>query len=152
MHEGQVPERVLPVHHRAQNLSRQSLQLRVGAVLERHLAYVVPNVEGRIVFPAGKANIEQRGHDSLEVAGNQRQLGFDKPDAILEGDLTVKHADTGHVEGHALAFKMEEYGVTPGKPVTALANLLMVLHASSPIHPLRDCLSQFTKENRDASF
>ena len=78
------------------------------------------DVEGWVVFPARKANIKRRGHHTLEVAGNQRQLRLDKLDASLERDLTLKHADTGHVEGHALAFEMEENGVTPGKAVTLL--------------------------------
>ncbi len=58
MHQGQIPERVLPVHHRAQNFSRERLQLCVGTMLERHLADVAADVEGGVVFPAGKADIQ----------------------------------------------------------------------------------------------
>src|SRR5579864_451798 len=129
MHQGHVPERVLTVHHRAQNLSCQRLQLRVGAVLERSLAYVVANVEGWVIFPAGQANIKERGHHTLEIAGNQRQFRFDKLDTSFEWDLALKHADTGHVEGHALAFEVEENRISPGKAVT----LLLALHRGSPI-------------------
>jgi hypothetical protein len=88
---------------------------------------MVADLKGRIVFPTGKANIQQWGYHPLEVAGNQRQLGFDQSDAILERDLAVKHADARHVERHALAFQMEENRVAPGK---ALA-LLLFLHDSS---------------------
>ncbi len=84
MHQGHVPERVLPVHHRAQNLPGKRLQLCFGTVLERHFAYVVADVEGWVVFPGRKANIKERGHHSLEVAGNQRQLRLDKLDASFE--------------------------------------------------------------------
>ena len=90
---------------------------------------VAADVEGGIEFPAGKADVKRRGHHTFQVAGNQRQLRLDKLDAIFESDLTLKHADTGHVEGHVLAFKMEEDGVSPGKAVTLL---LMILHGRTP--------------------
>ena len=87
MHQGQVPQRVLPVHHCAQNFPRKRLQLCVGTVLERHLAYVAADVELWVVFPSRKANIKERGHHALEVAGNQRQLRLDELDESLERDL-----------------------------------------------------------------
>ena len=122
-------------------------------MLERHLAYVSADFEGWVVFPRWKANIKERGHHSLEVAGNKRQLRLDELDESLERDLSLKNADTGYVEGHALALQVEENGISPGKAVT----LLSALHRRSPsqlpivryrIHRA----SQFTKENRDVSF
>src|SRR5579862_627209 len=117
-----------PVHHRAQDLPRKRLQLCVGTVLECHFAHVPANIEGRVVFPGWKANIKERGHHSLEVAGNKWQLRLDKLDESLERDLSLKNTDTGHVEGHALAFQMEENSIPPGKAVI----LLLALHRSSP--------------------
>src|ERR1039457_2929767 len=114
---------MLPVHYRAKNLPRKRLEFSVGTVLERHLFHVAPNVEGGIVFPPGKAEVKGRGNDPLQVAGKQRQLGFDKPHAVFERDLALKHANGGYVEGHALAFEMEEYGVTPRKAVVVFGNV-----------------------------
>src|ERR1035441_7887693 len=127
MHECKVPQRVLPVHYRAQNLSRNRLQLHVGAMLKRYFTYMVEDVEVGIVFPTGKSNVQQWRHDPLQVAGNQGELRFDQPDTILERDLAVEHADTGHVEGHALAFQVEENRVAPGEAVA----LMLFLHNSS---------------------
>jgi hypothetical protein len=79
VHQGQVPQRVLPVHHLAEKISRESFQLAVGTVLERHPAHVIAKIELGIVFPAGKANIERPAHHTLEVTGNQRQFRFDEP-------------------------------------------------------------------------
>ena len=86
------------------------------------------DVEVCVVFPAGKTNIKRRQYHALEVAGNKRQLRLDKLHASFERDLALKHAQAGYIEGHALAFKMEENGVAPGKAVT----LLKLLHVSSP--------------------
>jgi hypothetical protein len=119
---------VLPVHYRAQNLSRIRLQLHVGAMLKRYFTYMVEDVEGGIVFPTGQSNVQQWRHDPLQVAGNQGQLRFDQPDAILERDLAVKHANARHIEGHALTLQVKENRVAPGK---AVALMLLFLHDSS---------------------
>jgi hypothetical protein len=74
---------------------------------------VPADVEGWVVFPRWKANIKERGHYSLEVAGNKRQLRLDELDESLERDLSLKNADTGYVEGHALALQVEENGISP---------------------------------------
>jgi hypothetical protein len=98
-------------------------------MLEGCFAYVVADVEGRVEFPAGQPNIEERRHNPLQVPWNQRELGLHKLHAAFERDFAIKHADTSHVERHALAFEVEENRISPRKAVT----LLLVLHGYSPI-------------------
>ena len=73
-HQRQVPQRMLPVHHGAEEFSSNSFQFRLSTMLERHFAHVTADIELGIVFPTGKPEAEGRGHDTLEIAGNQRQL------------------------------------------------------------------------------
>ena len=109
------------------------------------------DIEVSIVFPAGEADIKRRRYNTLQVAGNQRQLRFDKLDAFIEMDLAFKHADAGHIKGHAIAFEMEEDSVAPGKAVTMLSSSASQLSCSLNFGCL-PIASQFPKENRDASF
>ena len=61
MHQGDVPQRMLPVHHLAQNLRGNSFQLSVGTMLQRDLANVVADVEVWVVFPGRKTNVRTAG-------------------------------------------------------------------------------------------
>src|SRR5579862_1811963 len=112
------------VHDLAEKLSRERLQFAFSAVLQCFLAYVPPDVELRVVFPARQTQPERRGDYTLQISREQWQLRLKKLDAVCQRNLTFKSQDAGHVERHALPLQVQENRVTPGKAIS----LFLVLH------------------------
>src|SRR5690349_9236586 len=79
------PERLVAVHHPAEQAARQSLERRVIAGrIELHGDNVIPDVEQRIVLPTGMPDVERRRYNTLAVAGNQMELRIDLLNEALE--------------------------------------------------------------------
>jgi hypothetical protein len=66
------PERLIAVHHRAEQLAGQGLQRGIVARgVEIQLENVIADVEVGIVLPTGVSDVEGRRDHALAVAGNE---------------------------------------------------------------------------------
>src|SRR5690348_4974577 len=78
-------------------------------------ADVIANIEVRIMFPGGQADIERRRDHALAIAGNKRQLGCNEAAAGGEWNAALEYVHRGNVKGGAFSFQIKKNGVAPGK-------------------------------------
>src|SRR5438105_1480518 len=64
-HEGEIPQGPVAIHHLAQNLSGNRLQLGTSAPLQVHLPHVITNLEAGVKFPCGQADVERSCDNTL---------------------------------------------------------------------------------------
>src|SRR5690348_9321830 len=134
VHQGQVPERLAPVHELAEDLAGEGLQFGLRAALQVDMTKVVTDSEIGIVFPGRVTEMQGRKHNALAVTWNQRELRFDVAGVGLKRDGSVEDGNAADVHRRCFGLEVEEGGVFGRQPVAVLigheGNLLgKTLHA-----------------------
>jgi hypothetical protein len=120
---------MVTIHDGTEDVAGNGFEFLVRTLLEGEVVDMAADIEIGIVLPGRKADIKRRCESALGIAGEQREPGRDGAPAGRKGDISLEHADTRDIEGHARAFKIKKEGVAPGE---ALA-ILTITHRGSPL-------------------
>src|SRR5215469_3766144 len=114
-HQREVPKRMSSVKMRANHSGHLPLEIGVCPLSKHDLTNVVTNVEVRVRFPCGQANVEGRKHGAPLVKGDEMEFRLNEPSASFEGDLAFELACRRNVQWLAIALQVQEKCVSPGK-------------------------------------
>src|SRR5690242_13964887 len=112
-----VPERLVAIHQRREEATRQlnQLRLRAGRV-ELYAKDVMLDVEVRIKLPRRMAEAERVGRYVLPVTRQKVQSGADVFDKLVKRDFALKDADAADVHRRFLLLEIQEGRVQRAEP------------------------------------